>query len=225
MARRFGFLQPLTDEEVNAESPALARVIQGLVGGAAHLYELVSGTPASNDSQVTPPNPQGEIGVDLSGPPWGSALRHPIAWIGGMPESTSIGYGRTPACVVKSTGGQNQIGPWCFWVRPFEHLPSPRKAPYSFGRVDIRAHRIGGLSATLQVAVRNLSIDGSAPEFTPGNQATVLTSEDNIAFSGGAMYVPLIPGWNTILLAFKNDSTVDIHVDSVVVNQVVKRSH
>jgi len=225
MARRFGLLRPLQDVDADSESDAVAFVIQSLVGGAAYLYELVAGKAVSRDSRITPPNPQGEIGVDLSGPPWGSAIRHPIAWLGGALPNTAIGYGMAPACVVQPNA-RAVVGPWLIWVRPFERLPSPSIAPYSIGVVHIRAHDTGAGANFCDVDVRNLLLSTDpmpqlgALQFAPG------ASESSITPVQGDIKVPLLPGWNILEIGFAHDDAgATVVIDSIVVNQVKKRSH
>jgi hypothetical protein len=225
MARRFGLLRPLADVEADSESDALATVIQSLTGGAAFLYELVSGTRVTRDTEVTPANPQGSVGVDLSGPPWGSALLHPIAWLGGAKPDTAIGYGIAPACTVQANA-RAVVGPWLIWVRPFERLPLPFIAPYSIGVIHIRAHDSAGGVDFCDVDVRNLSITGDpspqlgALQFAPG------TSEASITPVQGDIKIPLVPGWNVLELGFAHDDDGEtVTIDSIVVNQVKKRTH
>ena len=227
MARRFGSLSPLRDSDADAESDAVARVIQALVGGAAYLFELVAGQAVSNESQVTPPNPQGEVGVDLSGPPWGSAVRHPIAWVGGAKPDTAIGYGMSSVIEVPASS-RAVLGPWLVWVRPFEYLPQPAIAPYSFGVLSFKGHAasvmVGG---TLTVNVRNLS---TSSEPMPKSAATTFpiggtTNEESLVPSLEEAFVALVPGWNIIEIGFEHAEAQTYYIDSVVLNQIVKRTH
>lgn len=225
MARRFGLLRPLRDIDADSESDALATVIQALVGGAAYLYELVSGTAVSSDSRVTPSNPQGEIGVDLSGPPWGSAIRHPIAWLGGALPNTAIGYGMAPVCTVQPNA-RAVVGPWLIWVRPFEFLPSPSIAPYSIGVVHIRAHDTGAGADFCDVDVRNVTITSQPMPQLGSLQFTIGATEGSITPIQDDIKIPLVPGWNILEIGFAHDDVgATVVVDSIVVNQVEKRSH
>ncbi len=224
MARRFGSLTPLRDVDADGESDAVAKVIQALVGGAAYLFELVAGHAVSNDSQVTPPNPQGEIGIDLSGPPWGSAIKHPIAWIGGAKRDTSIGYGMT-SVVVCETDVRAVVGPWLIWVRPFEYLPTS-VAPYSLGEILLRGH--GSITPLdLFVDVRNLTISQHPMIFSGERTITTSASTDEevLTPAEGPILVRLVPGWNVIEIGFIHGSAFDYYIDSITVNQIEKRSH
>lgn len=229
MARKFGSLTPLRDVDADGESDAVARVIQSLVGGAAYLFELVAGHAVSNDSQVTPPNPQGEIGVDLSGPPWGSAIRHPIAWCGGMLANAAINYG--PGSVIKVPPGTalSIVGPWRIWVRPFEHLPGESTAPYAIGEISLTGHEASAMAGVfLSVDIRNLSIS-SAPltqeKAFQIDSGTTTEGTYTTGFTPTQPRVRLVPGWNTIEIGFSHDGTNDFYVDSIVINQIQKRTH
>jgi hypothetical protein len=125
----------LTDDEVRSEAYGLHYIAAALAGGTAWLYELASGEAASSDGAATPPNPQGQTGWDLSGPPWGPAIRHPIAWLGGLKPNAATGYGST-AVVGFSSDQPGLVGPWWIWNRPHDELPSDDgqtfiAAPYS----------------------------------------------------------------------------------------------
>ena len=224
MARRAGELSPIMPALIQAPGAAMATFVRSLAGGAAYLHELVSGRAVSSDSQVTPPNPQGEIGVDLSGPPWGSAVRHPIAWCGGMLPSSAIGYGA--GAVLRAPAGQRGSITVVFWVRPFEALQSPGIAPYSIGVVSMTGHRGAGASVTVGLDARNLATSVGVVLPVATNQTALSVTEAVIVPVSGDLTVPLVPGWNTIVIGVDaRIATFDAYIDSLVINQIQKRSH
>ncbi len=221
MARRYGALRPTQDVDADGESDAVARVIQAFVGSAAWLFEMVAGHSVSDDMQVTPPNPQGEIGIDYSGPPWGSAIKHPIALTGGKQPDESVAFGMTVALKVPP-GETRTIGPWRVWVRPFEQLPAPYVAPYALG--SIRAMLFSEVSqfANVTLGVRNLSITSSPMVNTFFVNATF---DEDSTVAGSSRTIALIPGWNDLEMRFAHDGDEDLSIAAISINQEVKRSH
>lgn len=224
MAKRFGGLLFLTDQEAQSEALGVARIARALVGGAAILNELVSGVAVS-DAPVTPPNPQGLIGMDLSGPPWGSAIRHPIAWIGGAKAATADAYGMSGAIAVDNTRPV-QIGPWPVWVRPYERLPYPSIAPYSLGRLSFRGHIASAGAPVLSIVLENWSIAPASDSPTSVAETLTFNSMSEAAPSAGASpHLDLIPGWNDVFMTITSNSAIVTTIDSIVVNQIQKRTH
>ena len=217
MTRVFGGLYPLLDSQIDNDSPAMAEIARAVVGNAASLYELATGQPCGDGGAVSPPNPQGELGVDLSGPPWGSALLHPIAWMGGGTEDAANIHG----CKVVGTCSSAGIGPlvnrWRFWVRPHALLPNGAHAPYSRAYPRIRAAIASG-TGTLTLRVG--SLDGSET-FAEMTVSVTSTSPTDYDFTG---FIPLVSGWNTLRLTWHvSASTVTIY--SVSLNVAAKRAH
>jgi hypothetical protein len=228
MGARVGDSIFLKDSEVCSEAAAYARVVRALAGGAAELYELATGKAAGADGPVTPPNPQGEIGIDLSGPPWGSAVRHPIAWIGGgVVPATATAYGMNNILTVTASN-PGVVGPWMIWNRPFETLPrdsvTTAIAPYSRGVISLQAYNTAVGNATITMSCTNLAFgdpqDAWQTTFIINAGASVMQNFDNVG------YVPLQPGWNMLWLRFKTASTtLTSIISSLAICQAAKRSH
>lgn len=76
----YGELKWLRDEEVKSNAVARSEIARGIGGKTRYLFELATGgVPAADaglSAPCTPRNPQGQIGCDHSGPPWGCAFRH-----------------------------------------------------------------------------------------------------------------------------------------------------
>lgn len=234
MARRFGSWQFLTDDECRSEAFGVAKIIRSLVGRAAYLYELASGLPAG-DTHVTPQNPQGQHGLDLSGPPWGSAIRHPIAWMIGKKPSTSTAYGQ-PCVIGVSSAAPAVLGPWSIWVRPFERLPAGSIAPYSLGQLRMRAHNSGAGTSNIDIAIENLTMQdlhehpdtgtyGSTGSYASTSEGSFTWDASPYTGNNDPALIPLVPGWNDLLLTFTSDSTNTTYIEGLVINQIQKRSH
>jgi hypothetical protein len=220
----------LPPNRVRSQSAATAEVIRSLAGRAAELYELATGEPCLADHPpVTPKNPQGLTGWDWSGPPWGSAVLHPVAWMSTADASTNV---HAPDVTdqterVFSGNGTNVARvahiSMRLWCRPHDLLPSPYVAPYSRVTVALRAHRLtGGATPVATCKVWNnalQTVDQAASQtFTTG------VTETTHQF-GNTLKVPVQSGWNVVQLELTTTGATSHYVDSVLLYNSVKRSH
>jgi hypothetical protein len=196
-------------------------MIRTLAGRTRWLEEMTSGKSAVDDEEpFAGTNPQGLVGVDLSGPPFGSAVLHPIAWYSGILSAAVI----APPGPLDSipSDGKGVLSPWRIWVRPHAQLPSPSAAPYSRGFVALRAHRVGGLNGTVTVTARQLGAD---PSTIKTATFTVTGAEDVVALSS-AFWVPLLPGSNDVEITVSHSiGSALVTIDSLMIYNGVKRSH
>lgn len=80
----------LSDAQVKSLSPAYASILQSLAGRVRVLAEMAAGSSwFSVEGPVAPRNPDGLVGVNLSGPPFGNAVRHPLFVMGGCKTDVS----------------------------------------------------------------------------------------------------------------------------------------
>lgn len=215
------------DSAVRSQSPALAQVARALAGRARELWELSAGESAvDGEDAAIARNPQNLYGVDLSGPPWGSALRHPVAWFSGreptanveQPDLDDVGN-------VIVTATKPAIIRMRYWVRPFATLPDPAIAPYSRGCVALRHHRKTGASTpTLTIRGRNLTL-GQTWDTARSATFTASASEASEQFSN-TFLVDQVPGWNEVVFMVTTTTGGEEYViDSLTIYNLVKRSH
>lgn len=215
----------LTDAQVKSEAKAKLEVVQGLAGRAHILHELATGQVVGG-SPVTPPNPQGMVGCDMSGPPWGSAHLHTIASMGGMlPASGSFTSRPSSYFPLTDITSERLYGiDWKIWVRPFDPLPSPGIAPFS------RAYLLMSGYNSSAVA-RNLAIYGFSnyerfDDAVSIAVATNATATDDAYTVGQGFYVRLRPGHNVVKLRFRTDTTSGTFtITKLMLYHGVKRSH
>jgi hypothetical protein len=215
-------IEPLTDAECRSLAPARAkRLAYSLAGRARALYELATGEPAVDDGGATPLNPQGLMGIDRSGPPWGDAHLHPV-WT--MATTANVGsdiypdkagsYGR----VLYLDGGSGTITRLIarFYVRPFAVAPL---VPYS--RVYLRG--VGTSDDLVTTSSATIRVYGPDGDRGPSTSATVSTTT-SAAFSTGA-YCLVSPGWNERVIEIDQTSANGIYIGPLSLNQVVRRTH
>lgn len=224
----------LPDDAFYSESAARAEIIRSLAGRARVLYELATGqNPFPNEPAATRRNPNGDLGVNLSGPPWGSAILHPIAWIGGRPSTTGF-QGERQVVASLGPGGTAIIGPWPIMNRRFEQLPGEGNGgsgwvpPYS--RALIRFYANLNAAGTADLALSLASSD----EFSPGGVKTetvTISGASSILYTttmGTGAYFPLSSGPNKLWVGLENLDAAggqNITITSICVAQVAKRSH
>jgi len=142
--------EPLTDAECRTLAPANSRKLaQSIAGRALALYELASGD-SPVDAGLTAVNPQGRLGVDRSGPPWGDAHRHALLSCEYLPATANIA-GDPKFLVELTTIDQRYLVPLRLYVRPFADSPL---APYSRGLLQVVMERTGAGTSTIEVTVR-----------------------------------------------------------------------
>lgn len=209
--------EPLTDAEARSMAPARARRLATSIAGRARaLYELALGTPAYDDGGATPLNPQGSLGIDRSGPPWGDAHLHPV-WT--YAATINIVSGIYPAIrAITVDGGTGHIvrlrARW--WCRPFQMGPG---VPYS--RAYLRGwitRKDGAGTATATIRVYGPSGDRGPSTSTTGST----TGSDAI---GTDAWTPMVPGWNERVIEIEQTSSVAFYVGPLSLNQIARRSH
>lgn len=211
----------LEDDAFRSEAEGRAEVVRSLAGRARVLYELATGSnPFPDEPAASVRNPQGQLGIDLSGPPWGSALLHPIAWCTGAPSTSNVQGERAVATVADLA--PKVIGPWTVYNRRHDRLPAPAISPYARGYLRIRGSLTTAGSATLTIKVaEGLSLDSGFQRST----TQAITSTTDAAFAP-SIYFDLVPGWNRLWIHLSvgaGDETV--RLSSIAIHQVAKRSH
>lgn len=212
---KFGSSENLTDDDTKTRAPAWASVIKSLVGRAAVLAELSAGTPINNDgTPITRRNPSGRYGVDLSGPPWGAAKRHPLMIMGGITHPQG---GHDVAGVIDEYSPTIDLE---VYVRPFAQRTG---APYSRGYFRGIFQNPTGVSQTISVTIGRY-VNGASVEDGTINVALGTTT----AITHGthsALWVPLTPKGNRVWLRFSTTSSTALRVIGVSLNQIQKLSH
>ena len=206
--------EPLTTGEATSWAPARAkRLASSLAGRARYILELLQGQNAFNDDGATPLNPQGQIGIDRSGPPWGDAHLHPLWWSEWC--AGSLVYGEVPPISLTAQGQIERVTAR-FFVRPFHLLPL---APYARGYFRGQGTRIGGAgTATAEVRLYG-------PEGDSGASVAATISTTGTASFGTGAWTPLRPGWNERIIEVELTGTVGLNLGPMSINQVVRRTH
>ena len=213
--------EPLASTQVRSLAPALADVARSISGRVRYLYELATGSPAFTDGGATPLNPQGRLGIDHSGPPWGVAFQHPLWYAEGLPQisgATEV-FGEAP---ILTFSAQNQTLRILarFYVRPFQ---AGALSPYSRGYLTVSATATGAGTATADVKIYDSATADPAAAVRSSTLSVASTSvPSNIASD---IYTTLEPGYCERLIEIKQTSTVGIRIEYASINQIARRSH
>lgn len=206
----------LTQTQVRSYAPAYASIPESIAGRVRYLYELATGTASvADDGVVTPLNPQGLVGVDRSGPPWGDAFQHPMWVREGTPLSSTI-YGERAIASLSGVGDRDRVIARLH-VRPFQ---ADALAPYSLGEVTIFGIRTGGAgSATATISAYPDRYDtGSA-------RTTTLTMSSTTAMASAQVLVPLSPGYCERLITIESTASAPFSITHMAISQIQRRSH
>jgi len=209
----------LTDAEARGLSPAHARVVQSMAGRLRALYEMATGQAiVAGEMPSIPRNPQGLLGVDFSGPPYGSAWRHPLGGSGGLkPDTVGAGAWEGHQTQGSCVAGSRLIIPICLYVRP--HVGIDR-APYTRGYPIVslyQATAVAGFSVTLTCIWGEGEGARRSATATASSTAEVLRLPD--------VWWDLHPGRNNLRLELETASATAAILARFTINQMVKREH
>jgi hypothetical protein len=201
---------------VRTYAPAYASIVESLAGRVRYLYELATGQAAiPTDGVVTPLNPQGRVGIDRSGPPWGDALFHPLWIYEGTPVSSTI-YGERAIASLSGTGDRARVIAQ-LQVRPFQDRPL---APYSLGELTIFGIRTGGASNAVA------TISTYPDKYDTGSaRTTTLTMSSTTAMASAQVMIPLSPGYCERLITIESTASPAFSITHMAISQIKRRSH
>lgn len=209
-----------------SQAPAYAETARSLAGRATELYELATGaSSAAGEQPVTRPNPQGLTGWDLSGPPWGSALLHPVVWFTGtQPVANLVQPAYDASNALWFSQGRAAQLRFSFWNRPFEGLAPFATAPLQRLYWALRTYRVSGATTPTATAITWNRGMGQSRE--TGVSQTFTTTANDSQVTSSTLWVAARPGWNTVYLEVRANASGTVHMLSAGCLQVLeKRSH
>lgn len=215
MQSKVSSIIPLPHDAVRSLAPARGRILSSIAGRARVLHELATGVATVDGEMCTPMNPQGLIGIDHSGPPWGQALRHSLWHVGAAAANAATTWSGVRGSLATISAGA-PIGLYAVaWNK--RHDQGTPRGPYSRGYPWIAAYVSSGagpVDVLCEIVTLTGRGDPSSTTHTFSISATG-TSETRSYLGGGDAWVGLRPGANRCLLRLSVD---DAETDSVVVN-------
>jgi hypothetical protein len=206
--------QFLYSGQANAHAGAKSEVGQSLAGRDRHLWEMAHGSSAVDDeSAAVPLNPQGLVGIDMSGPPYGPCLLLPVAWWEGR-----SGAGVAPTNQWSAIDDDAASVDWPIYNRPHvQRLDG--NAPLQKLALLWRGTASAGTSSVFRCTVENLS-NGTTTSFDRTIYTTTATDYDE------ATLFPFEPEDNDIVMSWQRISgTRTLEVNSLTFAVAVKRQH
>ncbi len=219
-------LAALFDAQTRSHAPMDAETFKLLAGRPKWLYEMATGESGGDTAHEPSAQraPSGRLGHDHSGPPYGSALQHPLFSYGASQTGSNFTVddgtnNYEPGIAVSSVGLgiQPTLVAECF-VRPFP--AGVNDTPYSRGYLYI------GALATVNPTTINVDMwSVNRYEQRRSDSVAVTTTAwppEIVKFS--TAYWDIEPGINKLYMRFSCTSNA-IAVYGVSGNQIVKRSH
>lgn len=135
----------LQDADVKNKADASSEVFSTLAGRNRWFYEQLTGVGPGTpeETPMSRRNPQGLVGIDHSGPPFGQALRHTVwGW-------TSIRYSGSNPLAVNRTFVLDQeetVIPISFFMKP---APNLKNTPHSRVNLNVRIFNSGAATSAI----------------------------------------------------------------------------
>lgn len=211
------------DSIFKSEAVSKNDIPRSIAGRARVAYELAAGeNPFPNEPPAAPLNPQGNVGHDHSGPPFGSAFLHPVVWWTWQKlDATNL---QQPGNPLDSIGVavKQQTAPFVFWNRPHSKLPieSGRIAPYSRLFLYVVAHHKG---STSNLGIRLQVLDATSGLLSDELDTISVASATPTGFVTAA-FANVFPGRNICRLQF-TPATFSLSVTAWALCQTRKRAH
>lgn len=209
--------QNLQDSDTKSRAAGLALLLRSLAGRAriaAELAQGMSAAAAAGEMSAVPRNPSGDVGVNLSGPPWGSAWRSTHAGCGGAKISANF-LGQRLIGSVLST--RSLTIPVRYYQQPFDLYD---KAPWSRMRPVIRCYRAAAGAHDIVLTCSRESGVGGDRSLTFNVSGTAEQTIDD-----GALYWDIKPGWNRLLLEVTSATATAAHICGLDLAVIEKRSY
>lgn len=212
---RMGSTLYLTESATKAHAGAYSETAQSLVGRPRVAWELAhGGTAVAGEAPFISANPQGTIGVDMSGPPFGACMLLPV----------SMWRGRTAQTVQP--------------IHPWDNISSPIPSAVSNWVIENRFHAIReDGNAPLQRLMWSVRADRSGGSGTTVFGWIIINRTNGFNLSGTTNYADsgivstnlglmnFAPGKNVISVGFYRIGTWNVALHSVLCAVAVKRRH
>jgi hypothetical protein len=191
-----------------------------LAGKNRYFYEALTGSAPGNETAMSQKNPQGLIGLDLSGPPFGRALRHSVWQVTGIQLTSGTWLNNVRSWAIKDPN-EPLIVKCGFFNKPY---PKIENTPHS------------KLFLSYRVLNSNASTTAISTKVTMGGR-TFTTSSQNV--SGSNTYsvltwnsdgdgVSAYSGWNEGTLEIKStqgSASNPVYIIMAALSNIKKSSH
>jgi len=229
---RPGTYDLIQDATVKSYATAKAEIPRTLTGAARNLYELIAGRSARTGEPATSGlNPSGDVGVNYSGPPWGSAYRHTIAHGGCNVDDTDMdtpeyGYfvGENAIAILENGNSGNGYAEKYVISQPVYHRAFQDlgdKSPYARLYLYVKAVAMTGGTTTLQIY-------DDTENLTEARRAQVSVTTGTRTWYNTGLWVRASPTGVTqakITMRVISSSTNAVLIEQWTLDQIAKRSH
>lgn len=216
MSSRIATTQNFRDSAGRSKADARALILQSLAGRARIAAELIMGRSiVDGEDAAVPRNPNGDIGVNMSCPPWGSAWLAPHGGAGGIKPDTGNWIGqRRLGEVVTDKPFELKIR---YYMQPFDLAPL---VPWSRLRPIIRAYTASGGPISIDVTCTRADNEERTRTATFS-----VTNTNEQTLEDADLFWDVRPGMNRFLLRVSSASATLVYFSGLSLDNVAKRSH
>jgi hypothetical protein len=225
----------LRDTDCANNADAISETFATMAGRNRWFHEALTGEFDGSEQPLSPKNPQGTVGIDNSGPPYGPALRHSFSQLaGGISKNESVVFdlsgGNFTVLNVARRGYEltdiPSIQMMPCWVKPFSPTS---KAPHSRCTLDLFISNEKTSSVEVYVSI----LAGSGPVielYTTGSPLVIPAassfSSANVLVQNAlpAQQVVTHSGHNTVQIKLWSDQSADVWLCGASVSMYSKRS-
>lgn len=225
----------LRDRDVANNADATSETFATMSGRNRWFHEALTGYFDGNEQPLSPKNPQGTVGIDNSGPPYGPALRHSFSQLsGGISRNESVvfdlsGSNFTVLNVARRgyelTDIPSVVRMPC-WVKSFSPT---EKAPHSRCTLDMFISN--EKTSSVEVYVSLVGIAGPTVElYTPASPLVITAaaggSANNVLIQSAlpAQQVASKPGHNSFSIKVWSNQSADVWLCGASISMYSKRS-
>jgi hypothetical protein len=192
MTSKIGSTRHLEATATAKHAPAVVEVAHSIAGRPRILWEMAHGESAvDGELAMAPTNPQGAIGVDLSGPPFGACMLIPVATF-----SSGTSSGVVPASRWRTVDDTGVNRTFRLWNRPHA-TRADGLAPLQRLMWAWTGQQSGAGSTTWQ-------IDFTTPAGTASITRTIASA--SITLYEESTLVPMVPGANRVRIRMRRTS-------------------
>jgi hypothetical protein len=215
MTSKIGSTRHLEATATAKHAPAVVEVAHSIAGRPRILWEMAHGDSAvSGELAMAPTNPQGAIGVDLSGPPFGACLLLPVVTWSSAKNGGASGVAPTTRWgSIDDTGVDRTFRAW--------NRPHATRAD---GLAPLQRFMLAWYAQASGAGSTVWQIDFATPAGTASITRTIATT--TASYYEETTLVPMVPGRNAVRVRWRRTSgstTLSVFAWSLLV--AAKRRH
>jgi hypothetical protein len=220
----------LPDSAFAADARATADIPRSLAGRTRRIYQHLTGDPL-DDGEPPPLNADARIGHNHRGPPFGSAFRHPVAWMTGKKDNAGnlqqVADNNVCSLAAGTTDNPTSfsIRDWIIWVPPFWRPTNGDMPPYGKLYLKLYGFVSSAVNSDFEVTCSARELFGESGSPTSQTMRLSTTTEAAATDIDDEPFIFTVGGYNAINISIANPSAQDVTITALSICQTVKRRH